>query len=198
MEVKEDRVAYTKWHTREILVLARLWSGEKSAQVVSLELNRPVNSIIKKAHSLGLSPHGLAARWSEEESAYLEVLAETDTIECITNKYNFKVSQEPGWKYRSQVAIKKKLSLLGFTDKPLIGYTNLTDFAKYLGRSPSYMRVLVETNKLPATRVGNQDLYVSDDDVIKFMTTYPMDAGLKMSQEGIMWFLQLLKCYLTR
>ena len=185
---------YKRWTFAETLILLQSWRGKSSISVIAKKLKTYNKRIEEKATQLKLDARGKHSSWSKEEELYLESLAETCTLDDLVIKYNIKIKcGKDKWLYRSKESIEKKLRELGYSVKPLVGYVSLKQLGIYLGRTYRYMQKLVENNKLPVTKVSSNYVYVKETDFIEFAKIYPFDVGEKMTNEGMIWFLQILK-----
>lgn len=190
----QSKPQYHRWTFTDELILLQNWNGANSIPTIAKLLQVSETRIKEKANILRLEDRGNHAKWTDTEIEFLENIAETDTLENIVRRYNMRVKQEKklNWRLRTKKSIKKKLLELGYSAKPLVGHVNLTELARYFGRTYRYMQKLVEKEKLAVTQVSSNYIYVKEKDVIEFAKKYPLDVGERMTQEGMIWFLQIL------
>lgn len=185
---------YRRWSFHEEIILLQHWQGASSAEKIAKLLKVDSSRVLEKAHQLrlGSGTRGKNYKWSEEELEYLATIAETNVLDKVVEKYNIKAKQN-NWHYRTKSSIEKKIKLLGYSSRPLVGYITITELTIYLGRTSRYIQGLVEQKLLPVHKVGNKYIYVKEKDFIKFAKRYPLEVGEKMTREGIIWFLQILE-----
>lgn len=185
---------YRQWTFGEEIILLQHWDGTETAKKIAELLNVDVSRVKEKAHRFKLGSSGIYFKWSEEELDYLQIIAETITLEDLVIRFNTRVRKEKNkkWSYRTKKALKRKLVELGYSIKPIVGYITLTELCRYVGRNRRYMQTLIDDGKLEVKRAGENFIYVSEKSFIEFAKKYPYDIGEKMTQEGVIWFLQIL------
>lgn len=189
----EKQYTYQKWTFSEEMFLLLNWEGIKSIEKIAQVLNKDLETIKRKSHEWRLEGRGRNAKWTEEETEYLELISETCTLDELVKRYNTHIKQnKKSWSYRTKQSIRKKLTVLGLSAKPFVGHITLAELSRYLGRNNRYMQKLIEEKKLKTSPTGTKVIYIKEKDFIKFAKKYPFDVGEKMTNEGMIWFLQIL------
>lgn len=184
-----QKTLYRKWTFQEELTLLLYWQGTKNVSLIANRLNISEKRVLDKAYQLKLGGTN-NKKWTEKECQYLELIAETATLEEIVKRYNLN-AKHSGWYLRTKDSIRNKIQELGYTQKPIIGYVHLSAFAKYIGRSYNYVKKLVDEKKIVVCST-NKFIFISEKDIIEFAKKYPYDMAEKMTKEGVIWFLQII------
>jgi len=148
---------------------------------IAIHLNLQPKKVRDHARYLNLTRRDIRHSWSEAELQLLDDWAETKPLHVFVSCWN-RLASRQSRPIRTLRAIEKKLLERGHSIKAEIDYYSVPAVARLLNRSESWVKSLIENNKLNAIKEGSNWL-VKVKHLNKFVFTHPYDSTANLSTE---------------
>lgn len=146
---------------------------------IQLQLEPP--KVLEHARYLKLRVPNSRNSWTEAELSLLDDWAETKPLNQLVASWN-RLAQKQGRPVRSLRSLEKKLLERGHSLKPFAHYFSVPAVARLLNRSESWIKGLIENNKLRAVKENGYWL-VKPKWLRDFVFQHPYDAAARINSE---------------
>lgn len=160
-------------HEKDYLV--NNWEDEpQKIALLALALNLSPRQLRGHARYLNLTRRNVRHTWTEYELQLLDDWAETKPLHIFVACWNRLASQQ-GRPQRSLRAIEKKLLERGHSVRCEINYYSVPAVARLLNRSETWVKRIIENEKLTATKEG-KNWMIKVGHLRKFVFDHPYDS----------------------
>lgn len=173
---------YRRLTPHEKYYLVNNWEDNPLA-IASLAANLNLSPKQLRGHAryLNLTKRNVRHGWTAYELQLLDDWAETKPLRVFVAAWNRYASRE-GRPVRSLRAIEKKLLERGHSVKAEINYYSVPAVARLLNRSETWVKRVIENEKLTATKEG-KNWMIKVGHLRRFVFEHPFDATLALSGE---------------
>jgi hypothetical protein len=176
------RKQYRRLTPQERHYLIEHYANEPQAiSVIAIHLQLEPKKVLEQARYLKLRPHSSRHSWSEAELHLLDEWAETKPLNQLVASWN-RLALKQGIPQRSFRSLEKKLLERGHSLKPFVNYFSVPTVATLLNRSESWIKGLIENQKLCAVKENGYWL-VKPKWLRNFVFNHPYDATARINNE---------------
>lgn len=148
---------------------------------IAFHLQLEPKKVLQHARYFKLRLHTSRHAWSEAEVELLDEWAETKPLNQLVASWN-RLAQKQGRPQRSFRSLEKKLLERGHSLKPFVNYFSVPAVARLLNRSESWVKGLIENNKLRAIKENGYWL-IKPKSLRDFVFQHPYDATTRINNE---------------
>lgn len=164
----------------------------QTISAIALHLRLEREKVLDQARYLKLRVPNSHHSWSKEELELLDDWAETKPLNQLVNSWN-RLALKQGRPQRSFRSLEKKLLERGHSLKPFVNYFSVPAVAKLLNRSESWIKGLIENQKLRAVKENGYWL-VKPKWLRDFAFNHPYDATARINSEQFADLLLAIAC----
>ncbi len=176
------KIQYRRLTPNERHYLIENYTDEpQTINAIALQLKLEPKKVLQHARYLKLRPSSSRHAWTEAELSLLDEWAETKPLNQLVASWN-RLALKQGRPQRSFRSLEKKLLERGHSLKPFADYFSVPAVARLLNRSESWIKGLIENNKLRAAKENGYWL-VKPKWLRDFVFQHPYDAVARINNE---------------